>query len=494
MSTSTEPNPTEEKTPIQLDVKVESPHACLREVVVTIPGSEVQRYLKDAYDELVPEAQVPGFRSGRAPRKLVEKQFRDRVVDQVKGSLLMDSLSQVTESQEFSAISEPNFDFESIELPEEGEFKYQFTIEVRPEFKTPDWKGIELKKPVETITDEDVSESLNRVLARYSESEATDEPAKEEDTLLLNATFKDGDKVLSTIEEERVTLRSKLSLAGATCDNFGELMAGVKEGESRSGKVKISDGVSDDDQKGKEYDAEFTAVEVVRHTLPELTDAFLEKLGDFESEEELRSFVRDSLERQAEYRTQQAVRQSIVESLAGSADFELPRDLVQRQTNRELRRKVLEMRSSGFDEEMVQRLSNALRQNAQTSTEAALREHFILEQIAEENEIDAEPADFDQEILQIAEQRDESPRRVRARMEKSGEIDSLRNQIVERKVIDSILESAKVTEEAVEKDDAEETVAAIGHSVLPQDSADVIPEAQHDDHNVPGQDTEKEKD
>ena len=119
MSTSTETEAADahEKQPIQLEVKVESPQACLREVVVTIPQAEVQRYLKEAYDELVPEAQVPGFRSGRAPRKLVEKQFKDRVTEQVKGSLLMDSLAQVTDSESFSAIGEPDFDYNSIKTP-----------------------------------------------------------------------------------------------------------------------------------------------------------------------------------------------------------------------------------------------------------------------------------------------------------------------------------------------------------------------------------------
>ena len=151
MSTSTEPQ-SAEKQPIQLEVQVESPQACLREVIVTIPQSEVQRYLKEAYDELVPEAQVPGFRSGRAPRKLVEKQFKDRVTDQVKGSLLMDSLGQVTDSQDFSAIGEPDFDYNSINIPDTGDFKYQFQIEVRPNFDTPAWKGSELSKPVEEIT------------------------------------------------------------------------------------------------------------------------------------------------------------------------------------------------------------------------------------------------------------------------------------------------------------------------------------------------------
>ena len=153
MSTSpTETEPTdlnEEKPPIQLEVQVASPQACLRDVIVTIPQSEVQRYLKEAYDELVPEAQVPGFRSGRAPRKLVEKQFKDRIVEQVKGSLLMDSLSQVTEAQSFAAIGEPDFDYNAIKIPDTGDFKYQFRIEVRPEFETPNWQGLKLSKPVE---------------------------------------------------------------------------------------------------------------------------------------------------------------------------------------------------------------------------------------------------------------------------------------------------------------------------------------------------------
>ncbi|CAN0490203.1 unnamed protein product [Hapterophycus canaliculatus] len=91
MSTSVENDLTAGDTPpekaaLQLNVSVEKPHSCLREVVVSIPRGEVDRYLKEAYDELVPDAQVPGFRAGRAPRKLVEKQFKDRVEERVKGS------------------------------------------------------------------------------------------------------------------------------------------------------------------------------------------------------------------------------------------------------------------------------------------------------------------------------------------------------------------------------------------------------------------------
>jgi len=497
MSTSTEPQSADEiqeKQPIQLEVQVESPQACLREVVVTIPQSEVQRYLKEAYDELVPEAQVPGFRSGRAPRKLVEKQFKDRVTDQVKGSLLMDSLAQVTDSQEFSAIGEPDFDYNSINIPDTGDFKYQFQIEVRPNFDTPEWKGAELSKPVEEITDTDVQEALDRVLAKYASLEATDEPAAVGDKLLLTAKFEHDGKVLSELDEENVTLEGRLSFSDGVCEGFGELMTGAKEGDTVTGKVTVADGVEDEDMRGTEIDATFHLVEVMKRENPELTPAFLEELGDFESEEELRDFVRESLTRQADYRTQQELRKAVVSLLADSASFDLPESLVKRQTMRELERKVLELRRSGFDEDSIRGFVNASKQNAQATTESALREHFILEQIAEEENVDADDADYDAEIALIAQQSDTPERRVRARLEKQGQMDALRNQIVERKVIEMIVEAAKVTEEPVEKKAGEEAGEfAVYHSVLDTKDADAIPEAKYEDNTPAGAETDTEK-
>lgn len=475
------------KQPLSLDIKVESPQACIRHVVVTVPRADVQRYMKEAYDELVTEAQVPGFRAGRAPRKLVEKQFRHRVVEQVKGSLLMDSLSQVTEEAEFSAIGEPDFDYDSIELPEDGDFRYEFEVEVRPEFETPDWKGLELKRPVEEITDEDVDRALDGLLARYGTSEATDEPAEAGDSLLVTAVFKHNGKVLSEMDEERVTLKPVVSFADARCENFGELMQGAVEGQTRTGKVKLSDGIDNESLRGQEVDAAFTVVEVTRRQKPELTPSFLEDLGDFESEEELRGFIRDSLERQASYRQDQAIRKQVTERLTQSANFELPPELVRKQTQRELERKVLELRRSGFDEDSIRRFVNAIKQNAQASTQTALREHFILEQIAEEQKIDADPDDYDAEIELIAEQSDQPARRVRARLEKSGQMDALRNQIVERKVIDAIVEQAKVTDEKAEQDaeDRGDNEYAVSHSVLRHKETESIPQAKHDETPSP---------
>jgi trigger factor len=134
--TTTGPDPAApEKPKLTLDVRVDKPSACQRHVSVTIAREDVDRYFNEAFSGLMPNAAVPGFRAGRAPRKLVEQRFREQVADQVKGSLLMDCMAQISEDYDFSAISEPEFDFEAVEIPHSGPMKFEFQLEVRPEFE-----------------------------------------------------------------------------------------------------------------------------------------------------------------------------------------------------------------------------------------------------------------------------------------------------------------------------------------------------------------------
>ncbi|QDT58745.1 Trigger factor [Stieleria bergensis] len=488
MSSSIETSENTEQTPLQLDVQVQSPEACVREVVVTVPESEVKRYLKEAYDKLVPDAQVPGFRDGRAPRRLVEKQFKDRVAEQVKGQLLMDSLASVTDSEEFSAISEPDFDYNSIPEPGEGAFVFQFKIEVRPEFDTPNWKGMKLEKPVEEITDEKVDEALLRIFRDRLSFQATDDPAALGDRLTVNFTFTQDGKEVGQIEEEQVTLAEALSFADGNCKEFGEKVVGAKEGDDIQVSVELFQ--EDSEEDAQVVDVNVHVVEVAKLEDLDLTDEVLDELGGFEAEDELKSFIRNSLERQADYRTQQAVRQSVANLLSESVSFDLPSGLVQSQTQRELNRKSLELQRSGFPVDSINSFLNSMRQNVRATTESALREHFILEQIAEDEKVDAEPADYDSEIELIAEQSGESARRVRARLEKTGQMDSLRNQIVERKVIDLVVENGEVTETeaAVEEGQDPNALFAIPQSILKANEESDIPEAKYEDNKPVGAD------
>ncbi len=477
----------EEKPKLALEVTIDKPSACQRHITVTVSRADIDRYFEDAFDELQPKAEVPGFRPGRAPRKLVESRFREQMSDQVKGSLLMDSVTQVTEEQDFSAISEPDFDFEAVELPEEGPLTFEFNIEVRPEFDLPEWRGLKLERPEHEYSDDEVDRHLKNLLARYGRTtEKT--TAEAGDQVTINIVFKDGDELVAELAEERVGIKPTLSFRDAKVEGFDKLLIGAKAGDRRKTTVTISEHADNESLRGKQLDAEIEVRAVRGVALPELTPVFLDEIGGFEDQEELREAVREELEKQLTYHQQQRIRQQITGLLTQSADWELPPDLLRRQARRELERHVLELRSHGFGDDVIRAHQNELRQNILSSTERSLKEHFIFERLAEEHEIDAEPHDFDTEIRLIAAQSQDAPRRIRARLEKRGQMDVLRNQIIERKVVDLITAEAEFRE--VPFDPVRDETVAVDWAISGQHEEAEIPEAKYGDEaaeELPGQ-------
>ncbi len=454
----------EPKEKLDLDVQVTNPSACERHVTVTIARADIDRYFDDAFGEMMPTAAVPGFRTGRAPRKVVEHRFRDEVSDQVKSALLLDSLEQISEEQRFTAISEPNFDLEAVEVPKDGPMTFEFTIEVRPEFDMPAWKGLKLNRPVREFTDADIDEQLAQMLARYGQLVPFEGAASDGDYVSVNITAKAKGQQVAHETEAVVRIRPTLSFRDARLDGFDKLMKGVKGGDSRTAEVTLSKDAPNEDLRGKKVELEFDVLDVKKLKLPELTEDFLQELGSFTTEAELRDAIRKNLQRQLEYQQQKIARTQISALLTKSADWELPPGLLQRQSARELERAVMELRRSGFSEAEIRARENLLRQNSTTSTSAALKEHFILERIAEEEKIAEEESDYEKEIFLIAAQSGESPRRVRAQLEKRGLMDVLRNQIIERKVLELVQSQAKFKDEpyAPEKSDTEAISMAAG--------------------------------
>jgi trigger factor len=454
----------EKDQPLDLSVEVTSPSACERHVTVTIARADVDRYLDDAFGELMPTAAVPGFRIGRAPRKIVESRFRDEVTEQVKGTLLLDCLEQISSEQHFTAISEPEFDLEAVEVPKEGPMTFEFTIEVRPEFDLPKWKGLKLNRPVRKFTDADVEQQIEQMLSRYGQLVPKEGAAEEGDYLSVNFTSTANGQKLADEPEMIVRVRPTLSFRDARLEGFDKLMKGADAGDGRTAEVTLTQDAPNTELRGKKVQLEFKVLEVKKLKLPELTADFLQEIGGFESEEAFREAVRKNLERQLEYQQQRNARTQISALLTKSADWELPPGLLERQAARELERAVMELRRSGFSEVEIRARENQLRQNSTTSTAVALKEHFILERIAEEEKIDADEADYDKEIFLIAAQSGESPRRVRAQLEKRGLMDVLRNQIIERKVLELVQAEAKFKDEPYEPQatDAEAVSVAAG--------------------------------
>ena len=453
-----------EKLALIVDIQTVGP--CRKHVKVTVLRADIDRILEKAVKEFVSTAAVPGFRPGRVPRKLVEKRFKKEVAGQVKQNVLLTSLEQVSEDNKLQPISQPDLDVDAIELPETGDLHYEFDVEVRPEFKLPKYKGVTIKRPVRTIGPDEISRSLNWYLEQHGQLVPHDGPAEKGDILTVTIHVRHGEQELSRSPEQTVRVLPTLRFQDAEIQGFDQLMSGIRAGESRDAQTTVSIESPQLELRGETVQVRFQVAEVKRLRLPELNSEFLQRVG-FDSEEALRKRVLESLERQVEYQQRQQVRVQVLEFITESSDWDLPETLVRRQVENALRREMLEMQQAGFSDREIRARENELRQKSVSTTRRALKEHFVLDQIATEEKIQVTPVDVDLEVTLMALQRGESSRKVRAQLEKRGLIDNLTAQLLEKKAVDVILENAKY-EDVPLSDPPENEVEALSISVCGQ--------------------------
>jgi trigger factor len=471
----------EEKEPEKLHQAVEMQDIgpCKKHVKVTVERGDIDRLLDKKYSELVVDAHVAGFRPGKAPRKIIERRYRKDVSEQVRRELLLQSLEQLADENDFAPLSAPNIDPDKIEIPEQGSMVYEFDVEVRPEFNLPDYKGLKLRRPIKTFTDADVEREERRVLAPYGSLVPKPEGnAQLGDYLVVDMTTRDGDRVISTHKEITLRIDPRLALKDGVAERFGEQLKGASAGDSRTVDIRLTDAVAEPSLRGRTVQAQLEVKDVKSLRLPELTDGFLAQFG-VRSPEQLRERIRVLLDRRLEYQQRQSAREQVMQRIAAASTWELPQDLLQRQARRALNRRIMEMQSSGMSDDEIRGRLRLLERDILQSTALALKEQFVLHKIADVEKIDIDEADIDDEIERIAQQNDESPRRVRARLEKEDLMEALATEILERKSLDLILQSAEYEDYPL---DQEETpVATIEEQAVPGEMHDptaVPPEAE----------------
>jgi trigger factor len=443
---------------------------CKKHIKVTIDRSDIDARLDEKFKELVVKhkSQVRGFRPGKAPRKMVEKLYKDEVHREVRGELLLGSLEQLAEEQDIAPLSPPNLDPAKINIPDTGDMVYEFDVEVRPHFELPDYKGLKLKRPMQTFTEADILRERNRLLEPYGQLVPKPEPATvaDGDQITCDITTKLGDRQLNELKEIKIRVDPQLVLRDGAGKRFGKEIAGAKVGEKRTVKIELSDAAADPELRGKTVDAVFTVNDIKTYRIPEVTDRLLKEF-DVRSVEALDELIRVVLERRLEYVQKQSARQQIIAKVGDEAIKELPQDLLVRQSRRAFQRKVMEMKSSGMTEEEINGRSRLLQNDIVRNTSLALKEHFVLQKIAEDEKLDVNEDDIDNEIERIASRGNESPRKVRARLEKDDLIDSLAAELLESKALDLIIESAEFEEEPLVPREEDAAVASIEEQFVP---------------------------
>jgi len=467
--------PEGDKQPVKLTQTVDIRDAgpCKKHIRVAVSRKDIDARKDEKFKELAKGTSfVPGFRPGKAPRKLIERQYSKEVNDQVKNEVLLASLEQLAEDHDVAPLSPPDIDPGTIEVPKEGDLVYEFDVEVRPQFDLPQYKGLKLRRPVHTFTDEEKTAEERRLLAPHGQVVPKEGGVADTgDILVADLTVKDGDNVLSDLAEEQFRVEKQLAFKDGVAERFGEQVQGARGGDVKEVDITLSRSLTNPDLRGKTVKGVFTVKDVKTLRPPELTHEFLHRFG-VHSPEQFHELVGVVLERRLEHQQRQAVRKQVLQHIAAAASWDLPEDLLQRQARKAMARRVMEMRADGIPEEEINARVRLLQQDVMLSTALALKEHFVLQKLAEVEKIEVDDDDLNAEIERLADQSGESPRKLRARLEKEDLLDALAAEMIERKALDLILNSAEYEDVPLDQAERAPEVATVEVQATPGELPD----------------------
>ena len=440
-----EPSADAEAAGPENQVQVEDAGTLKKKLTVTVPRQRIEAKRDEMFGELSQSAQIPGFRIGRAPRRLMEKRFGKEVADDVRNALIGESIGSAIEKSDLKSLGEPSIDLEKIELPASGDLEFSFEVEIAPEFDLPELKGIKVEKPVLEMTDERV----DREIADWSQSqarhEATTDAAAEGDVVTAGAN-------ISIAGEDEPHDRPGLTLRvapgqieGIPLVDLGKALAGRKADETAEIKVTVPNAHPNESWRGKEATITVRVSQVRKRVLPAIDDAFAAQAG-FESFDELRRSVRQRLTARLETETRRAMHQQVQQYLLSSTDFELPEGVLARHTARLIQRRYVELLQTGVPRERIDERLTELQAAADEQARRDLKLQFILDKVAETKQIEVSDDEVNARVAQMAGMYNRRPERLRQELAADGTLAQLRGVVREEKAVDALLNDAEVTE------------------------------------------------
>lgn len=427
-------------------VTVEDAGTATKKVTVEIPAQRIQDAIAEQFKELKSQAVLPGFRAGRAPQKLLEKKFSKDVRDQVTRTLLQESYQQAVEKNNLQVVGEPDFENpDSLKLPEEGDLKYTFSVEVQPEFTVPELSSLVIKKPKVQITDEHVQQALQNLREQQGVlNPVEDRGIKEHDVVAADIHVKVGDEVVLHQHDHQFRVRAG-TVAGLKIDDLPKQLEGAKVDDTRTLNIKAPDDHPNEKLKGKDVVIEFKIKDIRELELAEINDEFLQQLG-FEKEEELLAALREEMENRVKNDVQNAMRDQVAKALLEQTQIELPAKLSKRQEGRIVQRRAVDLLQRGVPEDQIRANIELLKQGASDEAVRELKLNFILNKIAQEQNVEVTEGELNGNIAAIAAQRGMRPEKLKQQMASDGSLQTLYIRLVELKAIDKILEHAKIEE------------------------------------------------
>jgi trigger factor len=438
---------------------------------VEVAPETVKRGVEAKIKELGRQVRVPGFRPGKAPRRVIENRLgRDYIYMEALQDQLPGWYSQAVVETDVRPIDQPEISFDD-PLDEEQGFKFSATVEVRPEATLGDYKGVEVPRREVEILEEDVEEQLEELRSQFATLAAVEErPAEEGDFVILD--FR-GERLAGGPLEGAEAEDYMLEIGrGELLPDFEENIVGMEAGGRKQFGVTFPMDYDEESLRGESVLFNVHVKEIKERDLPPLDDEFVKEASEFETLDELRAAVREQLEAAAEQRVDGEFRGRVLDVVAAGVEVEVPGVMVHEKAHEMVDSFERSIRAQGMDPEQYYELAGTnhaeFEERVSPDAEDTVKKELVLDAVAAAEGIVADEEEVMHEIGHLAEDSERSPEDIAGLMRTNGTYSMLEEEISRQKALDFLVENAtpvpmpeeEETEENEELAEVEEPIEA----------------------------------
>lgn len=411
---------------------------------IEVTPEEFEKAVQNAYLKNRNRFNIPGFRKGKAPRKIIELNYGEGIFyEEAINSILPKAYEEAIEKLNIEPVDNPEIDIEELEKGKTVVITVEVTV--KPEVKLGDYKNIEVEKVEYNVTDEDVENELKAIQEMNARIiDAPDGETKEGDILTIDFKgFVDGEQFEGgTAEGQKLELGSNTFIPG-----FEEQLIGKKKGDTVEVKVTFPEDYFEESLKGKEATFEVVIHEVKEKELPELDDEFAKDVSEFDTLEDYKKDIREKLEKNAKDREKAEFENKIIEKVVEGSEVDIPEAMIEHQIDHEIDEFNYRLRMQGLDLERYLQLTGSqledLKEQLRPTAEKRVKADLVLEAIGKAENIEVTEEDIDKELDKIAKDyNQENAEQFKENMKK-GDLTFLETGILRDKVIDILINNAK---------------------------------------------------
>ncbi len=426
-----------------LAVEVDRTGPCTANVRVTVDGNELRTMRDRGIRNLSRGARYKGFRPGKAPQHLIEKDFGPRVDAELKQVIINQAFEQAIQQEDLKPAAAPRIAEDKVRIERDADFSHEFEVWLRPEFELGEYQGLEIEGAPTEVTEDEVDATIEDLKRRESRPEpAGEEGLEAEGVASCKVEFLVPEEEEPILDHEGIRMSPKTPLNGVDSTAFEGAMTGAKEGEVREVEINFPDDFPVDSARGRGGIVRLTMSEVFR-IIPPTDEEFRRMLGA-ESDEEMKEKLTERMIEAKGDQERQRIEMALIDQLIQMHPMDLPEKMVELQTEA----KVGEMRETlaklDLEEAQLQERLDAERDRAWEQTDRAMRAVYILEEIAKAESIEITQEDLVSELQEIATRNGTEVDEVRKYYQEQGLFQQLGLELLERKVRSFLRESADI--------------------------------------------------